>query len=80
MSTITVRVNLYGAFKKHGDYTLLQLPAQSTVENLKRLLEAHLNDQLVKDSAIACNETIVGSCYRVQPGEIISILPPVCGG
>ena len=80
MNAVTVRVNFYGAFKKYGDHTLLTLPAQSTVENLKQLLELHLNDRLVRDSAIACNDTIVNPLYQVQSGEIVSILPPVCGG
>ncbi|OGT52792.1 MAG: hypothetical protein A3E84_03965 [Gammaproteobacteria bacterium RIFCSPHIGHO2_12_FULL_42_13] len=80
MTVNTVRINFFGAFRKYGDYKMLHLPQDSSVLDLKRLLAEHLNDPLVWDSAIACNDTIVNYDYRVQIHEVISILPPVCGG
>ncbi len=80
MTGVVVRINFYGAFRKYGDHEMLSIPAGCSVSDLKRLLAEHLNDGLVKDSAIACNDTIVTADYQVQAGEIISILPPVCGG
>ena len=83
-----VKINFYGAFRKYGDHDTISLPIGSSVDDLKSLLAKHLNkkvpdfsdSQLIRDSAIACNDTIVGPQYKVQRGETVSILPPVCGG
>lgn len=76
----TIRINFFGAFKKYGDYEMFSVPEGSSVEDLKNLLVNHLNDPLVWDSAMACNDILVGPDYRIQTDEVISILPPVCGG
>jgi molybdopterin converting factor small subunit len=77
-----IKVEFFGAFKKYGDHAMLELPANSSVAELKNLLSEHLpsSEQLIKDSAIACNDTIVNAGYKIQQGETIAILPPVCGG
>lgn len=88
MTQSAVKINFFGAFRKYGDGEMLAIPAGSSVEDLKSLLEKHLAEkvpdfsdgQLIRDSAIACNDTVVGPHHKVQPGEVISILPPVCGG
>ncbi len=84
MTQSVVRVNFFGAFRKYGDHATLSLPVGSSIEELKILLAKQLSEKidshLIHDSAIACNDTIVAADYRVQPGETISILPPVCGG
>jgi len=88
MKRENVKINFYGAFRKYGDHEILSLPAGSSIEDLKGLLAKHLaskvpdfsDGQLIRDSAIACNDTIVGSHHKVQPDETISVLPPVCGG
>ena len=84
MTRSVVRVNFFGAFRKCGDHETLTWPVGSSVEDLKNLLALHLlgrvDSQLIHDSAIACNDTIVAADYKVQPGETVSILPPVCGG
>ncbi len=80
MTVNVVRINFFGAFRKYGDYKMLYLPEVCSVLDLKRLLAEQLNDPLVWDSTIACNDCIVNCDYRVQSHEVISILPPVCGG
>lgn len=88
MTQSTVKIYFFGAFKKYGDHEMLNLPTGSSVEDLKNLLTRHLirkipnfsDIQLIQDSAVACNDTVVGSHYKVQAGETVSILPPVCGG
>jgi molybdopterin converting factor small subunit len=78
----TIKVEFFGAFKKYGDCIMLELPAKSNVADLKILLAKLLPpaEQLIQDSAIACNDTIVNAGYIIQQGEMIAILPPVCGG
>lgn len=84
MTQPVVRVNFFGLFRKYIDHDTLSFPAGSSVEELKALLAKHLSgkvdSQLIHDSAIACNDVIVASDYKVKAGEIVSILPPVCGG
>lgn len=88
MTRSVVKINFYGAFRKYGAHETLSLPAGSSIEDLRSLLAKHLagkvpgfsDNQLIHDSAIACNDTIVGLDYKVRHDEVISILPPVCGG
>lgn len=88
MTQFVARINFFGAFRKYGDHATLLLPADGTVESLKSLLAQHLSKtvpefsdaQLLRDSAIACNDRITAPNDRVGPGETLSILPPVCGG
>ena len=88
MNPENVKIYFYGAFRKYGDHEILSLPAGGNVENLKKLLAKHMagkvsgfsDSQLILDSAIACNDTVVGLDHKVLPDEIVSILPPVCGG
>lgn len=84
MTQSIIKINFFGAFRKCGDHETLSLPAGGSVEDLKNLLAQRLSGkidvQLIRDSAIACNDTIVGPDHQVQPGDAVSILPPVCGG
>ena len=88
MTQSAVKIHFFGAFRKYGDHETLYLPAGSSVEDLKILLVKHLSGKapgfsdarLIHDSAIACNDTIVGADHKVQPDEAVCILPPVCGG
>lgn len=88
MTQSVVKVNFFGAFRKYGDHEILSVPVGSSVVDLKNLLIRHLTRknpdfsdiQLIHDSAIACNDTIVEVHHKVQAGEVVSILPPVCGG
>jgi molybdopterin converting factor small subunit len=88
MTQADIKIKFYGAFRKYGDQETISLPAGSSVDDLKNLLAKHLagkvqnfsDAQLIRDSAIACNDTVVGSDYLVQSDEVVSVLPPVCGG
>ncbi len=84
MTRSIVKIKFYGAFRKYGDHETLPLPVGSSVEELKNMLAEYLSGkidgQLIRDSAIACNDTIVAADYKVQPDDVVSILPPVCGG
>ena len=88
MTQSMVKVNFFGAFRKYGDHEMLSLPSGSSVDDLKILLAKHLSakvpnfsdTQLIRDSAVACNDTVVGTHHKVQVGETVAILPPVCGG
>jgi molybdopterin converting factor small subunit len=88
MKRENIKINFYGAFRKYGDHETLSLPAGSSVGDLKDLLAKHLagkipgfpDSQLIRDSAIACDDAVVGPHYKVRQDERVSILPPVCGG
>lgn len=84
MTQNAVKINFFGAFRKCGDYEMLPLSSACSVDGLKDLLIKHMSGkidaQLIRDSAIACNDMIVGPDHKVQPNETVSILPPVCGG
>ena len=84
MTQHVVTINFFGAFRKYGNHETLSVPAGSTVADLKKLLAERLSGkvdaQLIHNSAIACNDSIVGPEHTVQPGETVAILPPVCGG
>jgi molybdopterin synthase sulfur carrier subunit len=59
----------------------LELPAESSVGDLRRLLEskyAGLNTALAY--AIAVNETFSSDNQPLKDGDIAAILPPVSGG
>jgi len=84
MTQSPVKINFFGVFRKCGDHQTMLLPAGSSVEDLKNMLAEYLSGkidgQLVRDSAIACNDAIVAADYKIRPDDVISILPPVCGG
>jgi molybdopterin converting factor small subunit len=88
MTRQDAKINFFGAFRKYGDCETLSLPTACSVGDLKNLLEKHLAEKiphfsdgpLIRDSAVVCNDTIVGPDYIMQPDETIAILPPVCGG
>lgn len=84
MTQSVVKINFFGAFRKYGDHEILSLPEGGSAEDLKNLLAQRLSGKvdgrLIRDSAIACNDAIVGPDHRVRPGDTVCILPPVCGG
>jgi molybdopterin converting factor small subunit len=83
-----MKINFYGAFRKYGDHEILDLPKGSSAGELKDFLAKHLSGKipgfpdaaLIRDSAIACNDSIVDSSHKVQAEDVVAILPPVCGG
>lgn len=88
MTNSSVKINFFGAFRKYGDDETLGLSTDVSVSDLKGLLAEHLSGKipgfsdylLIRDSAIACNDTVVGAHHKVKPGDVVAILPPICGG
>jgi molybdopterin synthase sulfur carrier subunit len=60
-------------------------PLELDIATLKELAEIMAKDSQLKEwvgiCAVAVNDTIVkDSNYQLHDGDIVSILPPVCGG
>lgn len=73
----------YGAFRKLGGSTALDMPAPATVGAIKTALAATLGAQnalLVGDSVIAGDTDILPDEFVIDEHCTLSILPPVCGG
>ncbi len=60
-------------------------PMEVDIKNLKELKDIFKNDEKLQEwlkiSAVAVNDTLVNSLdVKIEEGDKISILPPVCGG
>ncbi len=60
-------------------------PMEVNIKNLKELKDIFKNDEKLQEwlkiSAVAVNDTLVNSLdVKIEEGDKISILPPVCGG
>lgn len=78
-----INVRLFGAFRQYGELTELSVPEKSPVSIIKTVLENTLGSQtrnLIADSVIANDETILHDDFIVCEDTTLSILPPVCGG
>jgi molybdopterin converting factor small subunit len=84
-----VRIALYGALREADPrgYLELDVPAGSTIAELREHLAAHLreyapavNAGLVRISAFANAEEILHGHREVPEGEELAVLPPVSGG
>lgn len=83
MKTVTITMRLYGAFRKYQDSIALTVPAGSPVAAIKDALGQALGPQardLVMDSVIANDKTILAPGFRIDTDSSLSVLPPVCGG
>lgn len=77
MNTVTMR--LFGSFKKYGCTVELTVLEGSSISTIKRVLAEKLGE-LVTDSVIANDETVLPDGYVIKGDTYLSILPPVCGG
>jgi molybdopterin converting factor small subunit len=78
-----ITVHHYGAFRKLGDSTAIDVPAPATIEAIRSALIAQLGEQhrlLVEDSALANDTDILPDEFVIDDSCTLSILPPVCGG
>lgn len=85
-----VKVRLFGAFRKYGNGSELQLELSenSTVRDLRAALARKLTaldpgfrDQgLVEDSAFASEAEVLAETAALARGAVVAVLPPVCGG
>ncbi|WP_297575733.1 MoaD/ThiS family protein [uncultured Campylobacter sp.] len=72
-----IRVEFLGPIKRES--------LEIDISNLRELKELFANDKELKEwlkiSSVAINDTIVDSLdVGLKDGDVISILPPVCGG
>lgn len=85
------RVRLFGRFRKYvGTDTHIEIEQASdlSVAEVKALIASALklrnpdfaDEQLLADSALATEETVLSTTDQVRAGREIAILPPVCGG
>lgn len=83
MNEITITMRLYGAFRKYQDQAVFPVPMGSEVKIIQEKLIDVLGPQsrdLVLDSVIANDTTILPPDYIIEGNSALSILPPVCGG
>ncbi|QQG37300.1 MAG: MoaD/ThiS family protein [Micavibrio aeruginosavorus] len=83
MKQVTVNVRLYGGFRKYKDSVDLSIPAGTPVSAVKESLCQALGPQsrdLIMDSVVANDQTILPQGYVIEGDMRLSILPPVCGG
>ena len=83
MSNVTITMRLYGAFRQYQDSISLTVPSGSGIIEIKDALGQALGPQarnLVADSVIADDSTILSPNFVADTDLKLSILPPVCGG
>jgi molybdopterin synthase sulfur carrier subunit len=47
---------------------------------LKEILQKEVEEEWLESVAVAVNDKIVNSLENIKDGDIITLLPPVCGG
>jgi len=86
----SVKVKLYGAFRKYAPSGEIEVPVTDGMtaelfkaafaEALKVSVPTFVDEQLVRDSALASAETVLFNDDSVGGHAVLAILPPVCGG
>ncbi len=51
-----------------------------TVLELKEALKREIGSEWIKTVAIAVNDKLISKLDAVKDGDVLTILPPVCGG
>jgi molybdopterin converting factor small subunit len=87
---IQVELKLYGIFRKYKESSsiLLNLAGPCGINDLKKEIKAFFDSRnpelnlgdVVVESAIANNDSILPLDYTIQKNTTLVILPPVCGG
>lgn len=89
MTDLLVRIKMFGAFRVYvqDPFIELKIPYGITISELKKLLaeimkQTHedFDDQLIQDSVIASQDTILLETAILRETSDLAILPPVCGG
>lgn len=73
----------YGAFRKFGNETSLDISAPATIGTVRMAMIGRLGQEhklLVEDSALANETDILPDEYVIEKECVLSALPPVCGG
>lgn len=80
---IKIKIKFYGCFRKYGDFTDMVCPSGSSVSFIKKELIKLLGIQeenIINDSVLSDDRSILPDEYIVHQSGSLSILPPVCGG
>jgi molybdopterin synthase sulfur carrier subunit len=72
---LKVRVKFLGPIAKEDKIINIE-----NSNELKEILKKELDNEWLDSVAVAVNDTIVSNLDDIKNGDIISILPPVCGG
>ena len=49
-------------------------------EELKEVIKQNVDNEWIEKIAVAVNDKIVSNLDDIKNGDVISLLPPVCGG
>jgi len=49
-------------------------------EELREIIKQNVDDRWLDKIAVAINDEIVSNLDNIKDGDVISLLPPVCGG
>jgi len=49
-------------------------------EDLKEIIKQNVDSEWLDKIAVAINDEIVSNLDNIKDGDVISLLPPVCGG
>ena len=52
----------------------------NSIEELKDIIKQNVDDEWLEKIAVAVNDEIVSDLNNIKDGDVISLLPPVCGG
>ena len=52
----------------------------SSSEELKEVIKNNVDNEWLDKIAVAINDEIVSNLDNIKDGDVISLLPPVCGG
>ena len=83
MTDITITMRLFGAFRKYGEKVSFTVPSGCTATDIKEKLAEVLklaDKNLIRDSALASDNEIIGGDTVLTKDSHLAILPPVCGG
>lgn len=78
-----ITINHYGAFRKIGPNTALDITIPASIAAIRAALANQLGQDhklLIEDSAIANETAILPDEFIIDDICTLSILPPVCGG
>ena len=50
------------------------------IDELKEILKKELSSEWLESIAVAVNDEIVSDLKNIKDGDVITLLPPVCGG
>jgi len=83
MNAMKINMRLFGAFRQYGDSVEISVEEGSSVSAVKQALVGVLGAQvrdLIADSVVANDDSILPGDFVLDEGAKLFILPPVCGG